>query len=165
VNGEFELYSASRINVEIKKAGTAFIEWKNLDVSGRAEYLNNAAKVLRKRKNELGKIITMEMGKAIKESVPEIEKCALAFEYFARNTGGFLEPEIVETDAKKAYVEFVPIGVLLGIMPWNFPFWQAGIRAQHSDNLQWACIHGFWSAGGYRCKYSPAGQESGGSGR
>ena len=125
VNGEFELYSASRINIAIKKAGTAFIEWKNLDVSERAQYLNNAAKVLRRRKNELGKIITMEMGKVIKESVPEIEKCSLAFEYFAQNTGGFLEPEVAETDAKKAYVEFVPIGVLLGIMPWNFPFWQA----------------------------------------
>src|SRR3990170_6687252 len=108
VNREFELYSESRINGAIKKAGTAFLEWKNLDVSVRAEYLKNAAQVLRKRKNELGKIITREMGKVIKESVPEIEKCAWALEYFARNAAGFLEPQVVETDAKKAYVEFVP---------------------------------------------------------
>jgi succinate-semialdehyde dehydrogenase/glutarate-semialdehyde dehydrogenase len=125
VNGEFELYSESRINAAIKKARAAFSEWKDLDTSDRAEYLNNVAKVLRRRKKELGEIITKEMGKVIKESVSEIEKCAWAFEYFAENAERFLEPEVVETDAKKAYIKFEPRGVVLSIMPWNFPFWQA----------------------------------------
>jgi len=122
---ELELYSEDRIDEAIKKAKAAFSGWKNLDVSERAEYLKNAAKVLRRRKKELGGIITMEMGKPIKESVPEIEKCAWALEYFAENAERFLEPEVVETDAKRAFVQFEPRGIVLSIMPWNFPFWQA----------------------------------------
>ncbi len=125
INREFEIYSQENINEAIKKSRTAFSEWKNLDISERAEYLTNAAKVLRIRKKELGEIITMEMGKPIKESIPEVEKCAWALEYFAENAERFLEPEIVETDAKKAYVSFEPRGTILCIMPWNFPFWQA----------------------------------------
>ncbi len=125
VNGEFELYSRDRINEVVKKAKSAFSEWKDLDISDRAEYLKSAAKVLRRRKEELGKLITMEMGKAIKESIPEVEKCAWALEYFAENAERFLEPEKVETDARKAHITFEPRGIVLSIMPWNFPFWQA----------------------------------------
>ncbi|KCZ71551.1 NAD-dependent aldehyde dehydrogenase [Candidatus Methanoperedens nitroreducens] len=125
INREFELYSQERINEAVRKSMTAFSGWKNLDISDRAEYLLNAAKVLRRRKAELGEIITIEMGKPIKESIPEVEKCAWALEYFAENAKRFLEPEIVETDAKKAYVSFEPRGTILCIMPWNFPFWQA----------------------------------------
>ena len=125
VNREFELYSQERINESIKRSKDAFSDWKRLDVSDRGKHLINAAKVLRRRKKELGEIITMEMGKPIKESIPEIEKCAWALEYFAKNSKKFLEPQIVKTDAKKAYVSFEPRGIILCIMPWNFPFWQA----------------------------------------
>ncbi len=125
VNREFELYSENRINESVIKAKAAFLEWKNLDVSERAMHLRNAAGVLRKRKKELGGIITKEMGKVIKEAVPEVEKCAWAFEYFAENAGKFLEPEVVKTDAGKSFIAFEPRGVVLSIMPWNFPFWQA----------------------------------------
>ncbi len=65
------------------------------------------------------------MGKPIKESIPEIEKCAWVLEYFADNAARFLEPEVVRTDAKEAFIRFEPRGVVLSIMPWNFPFWQA----------------------------------------
>lgn len=125
INREFEFYSQDIVNKVVKKAKTAFSEWKNLDIPDRAEYLNSAAKVLRRRKEELGKLITMEMGKAIKESTLEVEKCAWALEYFAENAERFLEPEKVETDAQKAYISFEPRGIVLSIMPWNFPFWQA----------------------------------------
>ncbi len=125
INREFELYSQEMINEAVRKSRNAFSEWKNLDISERAEYLTNVANVLRRRKKELGEIITSEMGKPIKESIPEIEKCSWALEYFAENTERFLEPEIVETDAQKAYVSFEPRGTILCIMPWNFPFWQA----------------------------------------
>jgi len=67
----------------------------------------------------------METGKPIKESIPEVEKSAWTLEYFAQNAKKFLEPQIVKTDAKKAYVSFEPRGIILCIMPWNFPFWQA----------------------------------------
>jgi succinate-semialdehyde dehydrogenase/glutarate-semialdehyde dehydrogenase len=125
VNREFELYSPERINESIRKSTDAFSDWKRMDVSERGRHLINAARVLRRRKQELGEIITMEMGKPIKESIPEVEKCAWALEYFAENAKKFLEPQIVETDAKKAYVSFEPRGTILCIMPWNFPFWQA----------------------------------------
>lgn len=122
---EFELYSQERINESIKRSKDAFSDWKKLEVSERGKHLINAAKILRRRKQELGEIITMEMGKPIKESIPEVEKCAWALEYFAENAKRFLEPQIVETDAKKAYISFEPLGTILCIMPWNFPFWQA----------------------------------------
>lgn len=125
INREFEFYSQNRVNEVVKKAKSAFSEWRNLDISDRAEYLKSAAKVLRKRKEELGKLITMEMGKAIKESISEVEKSAWSLEYFAENAERFLEPEKVETDAQKAYISFEPRGIVLSIMPWNFPFWQA----------------------------------------
>ncbi len=125
INGEFELYSQDKINEVIDRAKSAFSGWKDLDISNRTEYLKSAAKVLRRRKEELGKLITMEMGKAIKESIPEVEKCAWALEYFAENAERFLEPEKVETDAQKAHITFEPRGIVLSIMPWNFPFWQA----------------------------------------
>ena len=125
INREFELYSQDKINEVIKKATSAFSEWKNLDISNRSEYLKRAANVLQRRKKELGELITMEMGKAIKESIPEIEKCAWALQYFAENAERFLEPEKVKTDANEAYISFEPRGIVLSIMPWNFPFWQA----------------------------------------
>ncbi len=125
VIGEFGLYSEDTINQAIKKARLGFSEWKKLDMPERAKYLKKAAAVLCRNKKELGETVTMEMGKAIKESIPEIEKCAWALEYFAENAGRFLAPEAVETDAKRALIHFEPRGVVLGIMPWNFPFWQA----------------------------------------
>jgi len=124
INREFDFYTEDRINESVEKAKAASSDWRSLDVSDRAEYLRNAAKVLRRRKKELGEIITLEMGKTIRESIQEIEKCAQTLEYFAENAGRFLEPEIVETDAKKAYISFQPRGIVLGIMPWNYPFWQ-----------------------------------------
>lgn len=125
INGKFELYSQDRINEAVKKAQFAFTEWKDLDISDRTEYLKRTAKVLRRRKEELGKLITTEMGKVIKESILEVEKCALGLEYFAENAERFLEPEKVETDAQNAHISFEPLGIVLSIMPWNFPFWQA----------------------------------------
>ncbi len=125
VNREFEHYSEDRIVEIIKKAKTAFSEWKRLDVSERAAYLKNAANVLHRRKKELGSTITTEMGKILREAMSEVEKCAWVLEHFSENAERFLEPEIVETDAKKSYISFEPIGIILSIMPWNFPFWQA----------------------------------------
>ncbi|MBP2030033.1 succinate-semialdehyde dehydrogenase/glutarate-semialdehyde dehydrogenase [Methanohalophilus levihalophilus] len=125
INEEFELYSGERIDQTLTRARSTFLEWKDLDISERAHHLKMAAAQLRKEKDELGRIITIEMGKPIKESVPEVEKCAWALEYFAENAEEFLAPEAVETDAMESGVSFEPKGVILSIMPWNFPFWQA----------------------------------------
>jgi len=118
--------TATRTDVEksVEKARKAFEKWRQLTPSRRADYLLRAAKTLRSRKDKLGRLITLEMGKTIKESVPEVTKCAWALEYFAENGHRFLNPEAAKTDATDSYVAFEPLGVIASIMPWNFPLWQ-----------------------------------------
>jgi len=118
--------AATRTDVEksVEKARKAFEKWRELAPAKRAEFLQRAAKMLRSQKDKLGRIITLEMGKTIKESVPEVTKCAWGLEYFAENGPRFLNPETLKTDATDSYVAFEPLGVIASIMPWNFPLWQ-----------------------------------------
>ncbi len=95
-----------------------------LRFSERSKLMNEAAKVLRSKKEEYARGITTEMGKPIKQAVSEVEKCAWVCEYYAENAEKFLAEEFIETDATESYVRFDPIGVVLAVMPWNFPFWQ-----------------------------------------
>jgi acyl-CoA reductase-like NAD-dependent aldehyde dehydrogenase len=107
-----------------KNAKNAFQDWKN-DTNKRTEYLYHIAHLFRQDKERLAKVITNEMGKAIKESRAEVEKCAWVMEYYADNGKVFLTDEIVNTDARKSFITFEPLGVIGSIMPWNFPYWQA----------------------------------------
>ena len=118
--------ASTRTDVEksVEKARKAFEKWRELSPAKRAEFLQRAAKILRSRKEKLGRTMTLEMGKTIKESVPEVAKCAWALEYFAENGPRFLNPEAAKTDASDSYVAFEPLGVIGSIMPWNFPLWQ-----------------------------------------
>ena len=118
--------ASTRTDVEksVEKARKAFEKWRELAPAKRADFLQRAAKILRSRKDQLGRIMTLEMGKTIKESVPEVGKCAWALEYFAENGPRFLNPEAAKTDASDSYVAFEPLGVIGSIMPWNFPLWQ-----------------------------------------
>jgi succinate-semialdehyde dehydrogenase/glutarate-semialdehyde dehydrogenase len=125
VNKKIPCHSEKEIKERLVNAGKALALWKELEIPERAKYLKKAAAVLRKKKDELGRLITIEMGKVIRESVPEVEKCAWVLEYFAENAESFLERQVIKTDAKESYVTFEPLGVVLSIMPWNFPFWQA----------------------------------------
>lgn len=102
----------------------AFLSWRNVRYSERSKLMMNAANVLREGKEEYGKILTLEMGKTIKQAIAEVEKCAWVCEYYAKNTEEILKQEIIETDASESYVQFDPIGIVLAVMPWNFPFWQ-----------------------------------------
>lgn len=102
----------------------AFKEWKNISFSERSKYFISAAALLRSRKDQLAELMALEMGKPIQGGLAEIEKCAHVCEYYANHAEGFLKDEIVETDAGKSYVNFQPLGVILAVMPWNFPFWQ-----------------------------------------
>lgn len=112
------------VNTKIEKAHKAWEKWKNISFEERAKLLISTAKILRDRKDKLAALMTEEMGKPIKEGIAEIEKCALVCEYYAENGAKFLKDGIIKTDAKKSYVSFQPIGVVLAVMPWNFPFWQ-----------------------------------------
>src|SRR5947207_12200982 len=118
--------AATRTDVEksVEKARKAFEKWRELAPAKRAEFLERAAKMLRSQKDKLGRIITIEMGKTIKESVPEVTKCAWGLEYFAENGPRFLNPETLKTDATDSYVAFEPLGVIASIMPSKLPLWQ-----------------------------------------
>ena len=121
---EYDIMTKEQINAKVKTSRTAFSEWRN-DIDKRVDFLYSFANELRKNLENLAKTATREMGKAIKESRSEVEKCAWAIEYFADNGKIFASDEVVNTDARKSIITFEPIGVIGSIMPWNFPYWQA----------------------------------------
>jgi acyl-CoA reductase-like NAD-dependent aldehyde dehydrogenase len=121
---EYDIMSIDRIIESVKNARKAFIDWKK-DIHRRAEFLYAFASEFRKNKENLARTATLEMGKAIKESRSEVEKCAWVVEYYADNGKIFTSEEVVNTDARKSIIRFEPIGVIGSIMPWNFPYWQA----------------------------------------
>src|SRR5438132_9383903 len=120
----YPILTAPQVRAKVEAAREAFRSWSRLDPKERAAYLLRFAEVLRKHKDAYAQTMTLEMGKVIREAIAEVEKCAWAAEYFAENGPGFLQPEIVTTDAMRSYVAFHPRGVLGSIMPWNFPMWQ-----------------------------------------
>ena len=124
VLNEYEIMTKEQINDKVKKARNAFQDWKK-DASKRTGLLYDFANQLRKDKENLARIATNEMGKAIKEARSEVEKCAWAMEYYADNGQILSTDEVVNTDARKTVIRFQPIGVIGSIMPWNFPYWQA----------------------------------------
>jgi acyl-CoA reductase-like NAD-dependent aldehyde dehydrogenase len=121
---EYNVMNKEQVVGIAKKARDAFQEWKK-DIRNRANFLYGFAAELRKNKEKLAKITTNEMGKAIRESRSEVEKCAWVMEYFADNGKVFTNDEVVNTDARKSIITFQPLGVIGSIMPWNFPYWQA----------------------------------------
>jgi succinate-semialdehyde dehydrogenase/glutarate-semialdehyde dehydrogenase/succinyl-CoA reductase len=123
---EYELIGKEQLNDIVKKSKNAFLEWKK-DIDKRADFLYAFAKEFRKNKENLAKTATQEMGKAIKESRSEVEKCAWTAEYYGDHGKIFANDEVVNTDARKSIITFQPLGVIGSIMPWNFPYWQ-GLR-------------------------------------
>lgn len=121
---EYDIMTKEQIDAKVKTSRTAFSEWRN-DIDKRVDFLYSFAKELRKNLENLAKTATQEMGKAIKESRSEVEKCAWAIEYFADNGKIFASDEVVNTDARKSIITLEPLGVIGSIMPWNFPYWQA----------------------------------------
>lgn len=113
-----------KVNRKIENAHKAWLKWRETGFSERSALLRNLAGNLRARKDEMAALMASEMGKPLKDGAAEIEKCASVCEYYAENGPKFLQDEIIKTDASKSYVSFQPIGVVLAIMPWNFPFWQ-----------------------------------------
>ncbi len=121
---EYDQMSDSEIGIVIKKANKAQYDWKQRSFDERATILRKAANILRDKKDEVAKLMTLEMGKPFADGQAEAEKCAWACEYFADNAEDFLSNEPIETKAQKSYVAFKPLGTVFAIMPWNFPFWQ-----------------------------------------
>jgi len=114
--------------VEIERilaaAHAAFLEWRTVPFAARSERMREAARVLRAAKAEHARTMALEMGKPIVQAEAEVDKCAWACEYYAEHAGDFLAEQPRETDASKSYVRFDPLGPVLAVMPWNFPYWQ-----------------------------------------
>jgi len=116
--------SPEKVRDSIQKTHRSFLEWRQIPFSERALFLKKAALLLNQNSEKFARLMTEEMGKPIKQARAEAEKCAWVCEYYADNAELFLQPEVIKTDASKSYVTYQPLGIILAVMPWNFPFWQ-----------------------------------------
>ncbi len=108
----------------LKQVQEDWINWKATSFSERKSLMLKLAGLLRSEKERLGNLITTEMGKILSESIGEIEKCAWVCEYYAEEAESMLEDESFESNNDKAFAAFEPLGIVLAVMPWNYPFWQ-----------------------------------------
>ncbi len=120
----FEPFPAIRLEATLERARTAFADWRTTSFDRRATTLRSAAQRLRDRKTELAGVIAREMGKPIVEAEAEIDKCAKACDFYADHAPDFLADETVKSNATESYVAYRPLGPVLAVMPWNYPFWQ-----------------------------------------
>lgn len=120
----YPVMSVEEALIGVEKSHTAFTEWRRTSFDIRSIYMKRVAAKLRSEKKSLSLLITQEMGKPILQAQAEIEKCAWACDFYAENAEKYLRWEMVQTDAEKSYIAYEPLGVLLAIMPWNFPFGQ-----------------------------------------
>ena len=120
----FEPLSDAQLEVKLQKAADTFLSYRKTPFAERARMMMNAASVLEKEKENYARVMTTEMGKTLWSAVDEAAKCAWVCRYYAENAERFLADEIVETTAKRSYIRYLPLGPVLAVMPWNFPFWQ-----------------------------------------
>jgi succinate-semialdehyde dehydrogenase/glutarate-semialdehyde dehydrogenase len=121
---EFASFDDSEIEKRLQRAERAFAKYRRGTFSKRAQLIMAAASLLDREKEKFARIITLEMGKLFRAAVEEVDKCARGCRFFAENAERFLEDEPAQTDAARSYVRYQPLGAILAIMPWNFPFWQ-----------------------------------------
>ena len=124
IRARFDPHSSSDVSLSIAAADAAFRLWREVPIADRAVPMHALARILRERKDRYARLITTEMGKPIGEALAEIEKCAWTCDFYADHAAAYLADEPVETSARASYVAFEPLGVILAVMPWNYPFWQ-----------------------------------------
>jgi succinate-semialdehyde dehydrogenase/glutarate-semialdehyde dehydrogenase len=120
----FDALTDAQVDQKIQKATETFKTFRMLPFAERARMMNRAAELLEKEKDELARLMTLEMGKTLRSAVDEAVKCAWVCRYYAENAEKFLADEVVETPARRSFIRYQPMGVVLVIMPWNYPFWQ-----------------------------------------
>src|SRR4051812_20235616 len=118
VIGSYPIDTPEKVNKALQQAQKGFEAWRKLSLRERGITLKAIAAELRKQKQSLAQLATMEMGKPIQQSLDEVEKCARTFDFYAKEGPKFLADEQIETDARKSYVSFQPLGTVLAIMPW-----------------------------------------------
>ena len=120
----FESLTDAQIEERVERAARTFVEYRTVPFGERAQKMHKVAGILEDDKEALGRLMTLEMGKPLKAAVAEAAKCATACRYYAEHAERFLADEVVETSAKRSFIRYLPIGPVLAVMPWNFPFWQ-----------------------------------------
>jgi succinate-semialdehyde dehydrogenase/glutarate-semialdehyde dehydrogenase len=150
---EFEELSENEIAAIPGRSAIASETWKAVDLMDRISVISEVSATLRNNREEFAQAITSEMGKPVKESKAEVEKCAWLCDYYSENARTFLAREDISTDAAISYVSYEPLGTILGIMPWNFPFWQVfrfavpallagnAVLLKHASNVQICARH------------------------
>lgn len=155
-NGEpinqYPLATDAEIDSALAAAKTAFENWRSTSINQRTKMLQKAAEVLLSKKDKYAHLISLEMGKPIAEAIAEIEKCALCCNFYAEHAETFLAPEHKTSKYSESWVEYQPLGTILAVMPWNYPFWQvfrfaapalaAGNTAilKHASNVPGCCL-------------------------
>ena len=121
---QFQALTDAEVDGRIAKAARAFQSFRKTSFADRAKWMLKAGEILEAEKTELGRLMTLEMGKTFSSAVAEAAKCATACQYYAENAAKFVADEVIETSATKSYIHYQPVGIVLAVMPWNFPFWQ-----------------------------------------
>ena len=121
---EYKLHTDSELTQLLSTSNETFYNWRQTSIKERARLLDNLAQILEDDKHDLAELMTVEMGKPITQSISEIEKCLTLCEFYATNADDFLADELIETDASESFISYDPLGPILAIMPWNYPFWQ-----------------------------------------
>ena len=144
----FDQYNEKKIDRIIGGAYKAQKNWQSTDLHFRLACLERLSEILTDSKKEYASLMAEEMGKPLKQGIGEIEKCIWLFNYFIVNSENYLNDKIVTTRGQKSFITFKPLGLILGIMPWNFPFWQVfrfsvpsiiagnGVILKHAPNVQ-----------------------------
>ena len=122
--GKHKSHTQKDLSSILQNSEKAFSEWREVPLAKRAKLMADAGKVLRENVDEYARMMTLEMGKPIKEARAEVEKCAWVCDYYSENAEEFLADQLIKTDASKSFVRHNPIGCVFAVMPWNYPFWQ-----------------------------------------
>src|SRR5437879_1042822 len=130
----YETLRADEIDARLGRAVEAYGRWRSVPVAARADVLTGVADLLDARRDVYARLITDEMGKLLVDARAEVAKCATGCRYYAEHAAPMLAPEPVATEATRSYVTFDPLGPVLAVMPWNFPFWQV-FRDRKSTRL------------------------------
>ncbi|WP_346292564.1 NAD-dependent succinate-semialdehyde dehydrogenase [Sphaerothrix gracilis] len=120
----FDALTAAEIDSKIAFAQQTFADYRHTSLEQRSQWLQAAATVLEQNQDNFGQLMTLEMGKPLQSAIAEVKKCAWVCRYYAENAAAFLADEPAKTDASQSYVRYLPLGIILAVMPWNFPFWQ-----------------------------------------
>lgn len=120
----YQYFNGVQISDILNISQTTFTDWKITNVKEQANFIKTLGFVLTKRQHLLAETCTLEMGKPIKQAIAEVQKCGLLCDYYANNAEEFLASKHIKSDAGESFVSYEPLGVILGVMPWNFPYWQ-----------------------------------------